>query len=65
MRQRWPVGRCSSREPGTAEIDAALASSHARTIGGSTHRLSLQPGLLSEAADWMDRQRACGGACST
>ena len=23
-----------------------------RTIGGSTHRRSLQPGLLSEAADW-------------
>jgi hypothetical protein len=36
-----------------------------RTIGGSIHRLSLQPGLLSEAAGWMDRKRACGGGCST
>jgi hypothetical protein len=33
--------------------------------GDSTHRLSLQPGLLSEVADWMDRKHACGRACST
>jgi DNA-binding transcriptional ArsR family regulator len=29
-----------------------------RAIEGRTHRLSLQPDVLDEAADWMDRQRA-------
>jgi DNA-binding transcriptional ArsR family regulator len=29
-----------------------------RAIEGRTHRLSLQPAVLDEAADWMDRQRA-------
>jgi DNA-binding transcriptional ArsR family regulator len=29
-----------------------------RTVEGRTHRLTLQPDALSEAADWMDRQRA-------
>src|SRR4051794_11658399 len=29
-----------------------------RTVEGRTHRLSLQPDVMSEAADWMDRQRA-------
>src|ERR1700710_168768 len=29
-----------------------------RAVVGRTHRLSLQPGVLDEAADWMDRQRA-------
>src|SRR4051794_3353829 len=29
-----------------------------RKIVGRTHRLSLEPDVLSEAADWMDRQRA-------
>jgi DNA-binding transcriptional ArsR family regulator len=29
-----------------------------REVVGRTHRLSLEPGVLSEAADWMDRQRA-------
>jgi DNA-binding transcriptional ArsR family regulator len=29
-----------------------------RVVEGRTHRLSLQPGVMSEAADWMDRQRA-------
>ena len=29
-----------------------------RVVEGRTHRLVLQPGALSEAADWMDRQRA-------
>jgi DNA-binding transcriptional ArsR family regulator len=28
-----------------------------RVIEGRTHRLSLEPGVLGEAADWMDRQR--------
>jgi DNA-binding transcriptional ArsR family regulator len=28
-----------------------------RVIEGRTHRLSLQPAVLSVAADWMDRQR--------
>ena len=32
-----------------------------REIEGRTHRLSLQPGVLEEAADWMDRQRAIWG----
>ena len=36
-----------------------------REVIGRTHRLSLEPEVLSVAADWMDRQRACGGACST
>lgn len=30
----------------------------AREIDGRTHRLSLDPAVLDEAADWMDRQRA-------
>ncbi len=30
-----------------------------------THWLSLEPGVLSQATDWMERRRACGGACST
>jgi DNA-binding transcriptional ArsR family regulator len=29
-----------------------------RVVVGRTHRLSLEPQVLSEAADWMDRQRA-------
>ena len=29
-----------------------------RVVVGRTHRLSLEPDVLSEAADWMDRQRA-------
>ncbi len=29
-----------------------------RTVEGRTHRLALRPTVLSEAADWMDRQRA-------
>ncbi len=29
-----------------------------RVIEGRTHRLSLEPAVLDEAADWMDRQRA-------
>ena len=28
-----------------------------RVVEGRTHRLSLEPDVLSEAADWMDRQR--------
>jgi DNA-binding transcriptional ArsR family regulator len=32
-----------------------------RDIHGRTHTLSLRPGVLSEAADWMDRQRAVWG----
>ncbi len=32
-----------------------------REVVGRTHRLSLQPDVLSEAADWMDRQRALWG----
>lgn len=30
----------------------------ARAVEGRTHRLSLKPEALGEAADWMDRQRA-------
>ena len=29
-----------------------------RVVEGRNHRLSLEPGVLAEAADWMDRQRA-------
>ena len=29
-----------------------------RVVDGRTHRLSLQPDVLSVAADWMDQQRA-------
>ena len=29
-----------------------------RAVVGRTHRLSLDPAVMSEAADWMDRQRA-------
>jgi DNA-binding transcriptional ArsR family regulator len=32
-----------------------------REVVGRTHRLSLEPHVLSEAADWMDRQRALWG----
>ena len=32
-----------------------------REVVGRTHRLSLQPHVLSDAADWMDRQRALWG----
>jgi DNA-binding transcriptional ArsR family regulator len=32
-----------------------------RVIEGRTHRLSLEPKALDEAADWMDRQRALWG----
>jgi DNA-binding transcriptional ArsR family regulator len=32
-----------------------------RTIEGRTHRLWIQPGVLSVAADWMDRRRASWG----
>ena len=29
-----------------------------RVVEGRTHRLSLEPAVLSDAADWMDRQRS-------
>jgi DNA-binding transcriptional ArsR family regulator len=32
-----------------------------REVVGRTHRISLEPDVLSEAADWMDRQRALWG----
>jgi DNA-binding transcriptional ArsR family regulator len=32
-----------------------------RVVHGRTHRLSLEPEVLSEAADWMDRQRVLWG----
>ncbi len=32
-----------------------------RAVEGRTHRLSLEPAVLSQAADWMDRQRALWG----
>ena len=32
-----------------------------RVVEGRTHRLSLRPEVLDEAADWMDRQRAIWG----
>jgi DNA-binding transcriptional ArsR family regulator len=33
----------------------------ARVVQGRTHRLSLEPHALGEAAEWMDRQRALWG----
>jgi len=32
-----------------------------RVVEGRTHRLSLEPEVLDEAADWMNRQRALWG----
>jgi DNA-binding transcriptional ArsR family regulator len=32
-----------------------------RVVDGRTHRLSLEPEALSDAAEWMDRQRARWG----
>jgi DNA-binding transcriptional ArsR family regulator len=32
-----------------------------RTIDGRTHRITLNPAALGEAADWMDRQRVLWG----
>jgi DNA-binding transcriptional ArsR family regulator len=32
-----------------------------RAVDGRTHWLSLEPRVLGEAADWMDRQRAIWG----
>jgi DNA-binding transcriptional ArsR family regulator len=32
-----------------------------RVVQGRTHRLSLEPHALGEAAEWMDRQRALWG----
>ena len=32
-----------------------------REVVGRTHRLSLEPAVLNEVADWMDRQRALWG----
>ena len=32
-----------------------------RVVEGRTHRLSLEPDVLSVAADWMDHQRALWG----
>ena len=32
-----------------------------RVVEGRTHRLSLRPDVMSEAADWMDQQRAVWG----
>jgi DNA-binding transcriptional ArsR family regulator len=32
-----------------------------RQVIGRKHRLSLEPDVLTEAADWMDRQRALWG----
>lgn len=32
-----------------------------RVVEGRTHRLSLAPQVLDEAAEWMDRQRALWG----
>jgi DNA-binding transcriptional ArsR family regulator len=32
-----------------------------RAVEGRTHRLRLEPAVLGEAADWMDRQRTLWG----
>jgi hypothetical protein len=32
-----------------------------RVVEGRTHRLSLEPAVMNEAAEWMDTQRALWG----
>ena len=32
-----------------------------RVVEGRTHRLSLEPAVMNEAAEWMDKQRALWG----
>jgi hypothetical protein len=46
---------------GPATVGEATGGFVTRVIEGRTHRLSLEPDVLSEAADWMDRQRALWG----
>ena len=56
---------------GRSRIRSAVASSSTspdvrrrwvtRVIVGRTHRPTLEPRVLGEAADWMDRQRALWG----
>ena len=36
-----------------------------RVIEGRTHRLSLDPSVLTGAAEWMDGSATAGGGCST
>jgi hypothetical protein len=45
------------------EVPAGLGETGVlrRTVEGSTRRLSLRSGLLSEAADWMDRKARLWG----
>ena len=68
-RRRWgrPRAASGSRSPRSPSTCASWRRQGAltRVVEGRTHRLSLEPEVLSVAADWMDRQRTCGGGCST
>ena len=44
--------------PRGSERDSRFHVCAGRVVEGRTHRLSLEPDVLSVAADWMDRQRA-------
>ena len=68
----WPpVRRAWATPPGGFGVSKPAISKHlkvleetgvvTRVVEGRTHRLSLDPDVLSEAADWMDRQRALWG----
>ena len=63
-----PVRRRSATPPRGFGVSKPAISKHlkvleetgvvTRVVEGRTHRLSLDPDALGEAADWMDRQRA-------
>ena len=63
--------RASGRATGGFGVSKPAISKHlkvleetgvvTRVVEGRTHRLSLEPEVLSVAADWMDRQRALWG----
>ena len=42
----------------TAQLMEQILYEVKRVVVGRTHRLSLEPDVLSVAADWMDHQRA-------
>jgi hypothetical protein len=58
--EETPAAGCS-RDAGALEAPAVPRRPRsARTIDGWTHRLSIQPGMVSEAVDWMDHVSAVG-----
>jgi hypothetical protein len=62
-----PSGETAGTRAAQVAADARLEETrHAAAYDRSqTHWLSLGPAVLSQATDWMERKRACGGACST